>query len=381
MCQVEKMRTGRPKAELILTPEEEEKLQLMSNRPKTDQRSALRARIVLGCAEGLSNQEVAESCGVTGATVSKWRGRFVAQRIEGLTDAPRPGQPRKITDAQVEMVVTKTLESKPKNATHWSTRSMAKASGLNQTSIGRIWRTFGLKPHLKENFKLSTDPQFVEKVRDIVGLYLNPPEKTRAVVYCLDEKSQIQALDRTQPILPMGPGRPEQHTHDYYRHGTISLFAALEVATGRVIASLHQRHRHQEFLRFLKKIDAEVPAHLDVHLVLDNYATHKTPKVAAWFAKHPRYHLHFTPTSSSWLNQIERWFGKMTQQRLVRDAFKSVDSLIKAILEYIENNNEDPKPFVWTATADLILDKIKLHCQRINDSGVASELAETQNPQ
>ncbi len=353
----------------------------MANRPKTDQRSALRARIVLGCAEGLTNQEVAENCGVTGATVSKWRGRFVAGRIEGLTDAPRPGQPRKITDAQVEMVVTKTLESKPKNATHWSTRSMAKASGLNQTSIGRIWRTFGLKPHLKENFKLSTDPQFVEKVRDIVGLYLNPPEKTRAVVLCVDEKSQIQALDRTQPILPMGPGRPEQHTHDYYRNGTISLFAALDVATGRVIASLNPRHRHQEFLRFLKKIDAEVPAHLDVHLVLDNYATHKTPKVAAWFAKHPRYHLHFTPTSSSWLNQIERWFGKMTQQRLVRDAFKSVDSLVKAILDYIENNNADPKPFIWTATADLILDKVKLHCQRINDSGVTSELAETQNPE
>lgn len=366
------MRTGRPKAELILSPEEEEKLELMANRPKTDQRSALRARIVLGCAQGFTNQEVAENCGVTGATVSKWRQRFVALRIEGLTDAPRPGQPRKITDAQVEMVVTKTLESKPKNATHWSTRSMAKASGLNQTSIGRIWRTFGLKPHLKENFKLSTDPQFVEKVRDIVGVYINPPEKTRAVVLCVDEKSQIQALDRTQPILPMGPGRPEQHTHDYYRHGTISLFAALDVATGRVIASLHKRHRHQEFLKFLKKIDAEVPAHLDIHLVLDNYATHKTPQVAEWFAKHPRYHLHFTPTSSSWLNQIERWFGKMTQQRLVRDAFKSVDSLIKAILEYIEHNNENPKPFIWTATADLILDKVKRHCQRINDSGVAA---------
>ncbi len=363
------MRTGRPKADLILTEKEHAKLELLARRPKTDQRTAQRARIVLACGAGSDNQTVARLLGLSLVTVGKWRQRFVEHRLAGLGDAPRCGQPRKINDARVEEVVTKTLETRPDNATHWSTRSMAKAVGLNQNAIVRIWKAFGLKPHLQENFKLSTDPFFVEKVRDIVGLYLNPLEQTRAVVLCVDEKSQIQALDRTQPILPMAPGRPERRTHDYYRHGTTSLFAALDVATGKVIASLHHRHRHQEFLKFLKQIDREVPAHLEVHLVLDNYATHKAPRVAAWFAKHPRYHLHFTPTSASWLNQVERWFAKITNERIRREAWNGVEELERAILAYIEANNANPKPFVWVATADLILEKVHSLCQRINLSG------------
>ncbi len=363
------MRTGRPRAELILTEQEKAKLETMARRPKTDQRTAMRAKIILECARGRSNREVADKLRVTTATVGKWRQRFVELRLKGLGDAPRPGQPRRISDDQVEEVVTRTLESRPANATHWSTRSMAKAVGLNQNAIVRIWKAFGLKPHLQENFKLSTDPFFVEKVRDIVGLYLNPPEQTRAVVLCVDEKSQIQALDRSQPILPMRPGQVERRTHDYYRHGTTSLFTALDVATGKVIGACHRQHRHQEFLRFLNQIDREVPAHLDIHLVLDNYGTHKTPRVAAWFKKRPRYHLHFTPTSASWLNQVERWFAKITQERLRREAFKCVADLEAAIAEYLETNNANPKPFVWTASADLILGKIQSLCERINLSG------------
>lgn len=363
------MRTGRPKEELVLNSEEQTKLELMRRRPKTDQRTALRANIVLDCASGLSNTTVARKRQVTLATVGKWRHRFVVQRLGGLGDAPRPGQPRKISDAQVEAVVTKTLEEAPKGATHWSTRAMAKASGLNQNAIVRIWRAFGLKPHLEENFKFSTDPFFVEKVRDIVGLYLNPPEQTRAIVLCVDEKSQVQALDRSQPILPMGPGQPERRTHDYYRHGTTSLFAALDIATGKVIGRTQKRHRHQEFLRFLKQIDQEVPKELQIHLVLDNYGTHKAPKVAAWFKKRPRYHLHFTPTSASWLNQVERCFAKITQERIRRGVFKSVGELEKAIEDYLAANNKAPKPFVWTATADLILGKVQTLCSRINRSG------------
>lgn len=363
------MRTGRPKKELVLNSEEQTKLEIMRRRPKTDQRTALRANIVLDCASGLSNTAVARKRQVTLATVGKWRQRFVAKRLSGLGDAPRPGQPRKITDAQVEAVVTKTLESLPKEATHWSTRSMAKASGLTQNAIVRIWRAFGLKPHLQENFKFSSDPFFVEKVRDIVGLYLNPPEQTRAVVLCVDEKSQVQALDRSQPILPMRPGQSERRTHDYYRHGTTSLFAALDIATGKVIGRCQARHRHQEFLRFLNQIESELPAQLEVHLVLDNYATHKAPKVSAWFKKHPRYHLHFTPTSASWLNQVERWFGKITDRRIRRGAFKCVKDLEKAILAYIKTNNQTPQPFVWTASADMILGKVQTLCKRINNSG------------
>ena len=342
---------------------------MIARRPKSDQRTALRASIVLDCAAGLSNTQVAAKRRVTAATVGKWRTRFVCARLSGLADAPRPGQPRRLTDAKIEEVVTRTLESRPAKATHWSTRSMAQASGLNQNAIVRIWRAFGLKPHLQDSFKFSTDPFFVEKVRDVVGLYVNPPEATRAVVLSVDEKSQCQALERSQPILPLRPGQPERRTHDYYRHGTTSLFAALDVATGKIIGRCHHRHRHQEFLRFLDQIERAVPAHLEVHLVLDNYATHKTPKVARWFARHPRYHLHFTPTSASWLNQIERWFARITEERIRRDAFRSVGELERAILDYIDAHNQNPKPFVWTASADLILGKVQNLCERINRSG------------
>jgi len=363
------VRTGRPIKPLVLKPEEQSKLELMARRPKTDQRTAQRARIVLDCAAGLSNTAVAARRGVTIQTVGKWRERFRTRGLVALGDAPRSGQPRKITDAKVEEVVTRTLEKKPAHATHWSTRSMAAASGLNQNAIVRIWRAFGLKPHLQENFKLSTDPFFVEKVRDIVGLYLNPPEQTRAVVLCVDEKSQVQALDRSQPVLPMRPGQAERRTHDYYRHGTTSLFAALDVATGKIIGRCQGRHRHQEFLRFLEQIERSVPAGLDIHLVLDNYATHKTPKVAAWLKKRPRYHLHFTPTSSSWLNQVERWFAKITEQRIRRGVFRSVDELIIAIDDYIAEHNKAPKPFAWTTSSDVILDRVTRLCKRTNHSG------------
>lgn len=360
--------TGRPIKPLLLSPGEQSKLELMARRPKTDQRTALRARIVLDCAAGLSNTAVAARRGVTIQTVGKWRQRFLGGRLEALGDAPRSGQPRKLTDDKVEAVITRTLETRPQHTTHWSTRTMAEASGLNQNAIVRIWRAFGLKPHLQENFKLSTDPFFVEKVRDIVGLYLNPPEQTRAVVMCVDEKSQVQALDRSQPVLPMRPGQAERRTHDYYRHGTTSLFAALDIATGKIIGRCQKKHRHQEFLRFLDQIERTVPAGLEIHLVLDNYATHKTTKVAAWFQKRPRYHLHFTPTSGSWLNQVERWFGKITEQRIRRGVFRSVDELITAIDEYIAANNQHPKPFVWTATAELILDRVGSLCNRTNRS-------------
>mgnify|MGYP001193125033 CR=1 FL=1 len=362
------MSLGRPKKELTLSAEETEKLETLSRRPKTDQRTALRARIVLECAGGAANSEVAERLKVTQATVCKWRGRFVDRRLNGLVDAPRPGQPRKITDKKIEEVITRTLEKRPAGRTHWSTRTMADQSGLTQNAIVRIWRAFGLKPHLQDTFKLSSDPMFVEKVRDIVGLYLNPPEKTCAVVLCVDEKSQIQALDRTQPILPMQPGQPERRTHDYYRHGTTSLFAALDVATGKIIGRCHPRHRHQEFLRFLNQIEESVPAGLEIHLILDNYATHKTPRVAAWFQRRPRYHLHFTPTSASWLNQVERLLAKITEERIRRDAFRSVDDLIAAIKTYIDSHNRSARPFLWTATADLILGKVHAVCKRINRS-------------
>lgn len=363
------MRTGRPKAELRLSPQEIEKLNLLARRPKTSQRTASRARIILACGRGWNNQKVAKDVGVCAASVCKWRARFIAERLEGLADVPRSGPPRKISDREVEKVVTKTLESLPENRTHWSTRSMAKSCGLTQNAIWRIWRTFELKPHLQKNFKLSTDPFFVEKVRDIVGLYVNPPEKTRAIVLCVDEKSQVQALDRTQPLLPMRPGQPERRTHDYERHGTTSLFAALNVVTGKVIGACHRQHRHQEFLRFLNQIDQEVPAHFDIHIVMDNYGTHKTPKVQTWFKKRPRYHLHFTPTSASWINQVERWFGKITQERIRRSAFQSVRALEQAILDYIHTHNKNPKPFVWTASADLILNRVKRLCKRTCQSG------------
>jgi transposase len=300
--------------------------------------------------------------------VSKWRARFLDARLDGLSDEPRPGRPRVIGDEQIEALITKTLEEEPANGdTHWSTRSMAAQTDLNQTAVSRIWRAFGLKPHAVQSWKLSTDPLFVDKVRDVVGLYLSPPEN--ALVLAVDEKSNIQALDRSAPILPMLPTTPARMSHDYIRHGTTSLFAAFDIKSGSVIAQQYRRHRHQEFLRFLKIIDAAVPKDLDLHLVLDNYATHKTPQVKAWLIKHPRFHLHFTPTSGSWLNLVERWFAELTNRKLRRSAHRSVTELEADIRKWINHWNADPKPFVWTKTADQILDTLASYCTRITDSG------------
>ena len=360
------MRTGRPKKPMTLQLADKEKLEMLARRPKTAQRLAMRSKIVLRAAEGLPNKEIARRLGVTGATVGKWRERFRQHGLDGLSDEARPGAPRQISDAQVEEAVTRTLEAAPAGATHWSTRSLARQVGLSQRAVVRIWHAFGLQPHRSGTFKLSTDPFFVEKVRDIVGLYMNPPQ--RAIVLCVDEKSQVQALDRTQPILPLRPGLPEQRTHDYERHGTTSLFAALDVATGKVIGECHRRHRHQEFLKFLEVVDSRVPPDLDVHLVMDNYGTHKTPRIVRWFARHPRYQIHFTPTSASWLNQVERWFRDLTERRIRRGSFDSLRSLEKAIREYLEQNDREPRPFIWTADADLILGKVQRLCKRIYDS-------------
>lgn len=361
------MAIGRPTKPLYVTPEEKEKLSMLARRPKSAQAIAMRARIVLGCNDGLSNGEVAKRLRITGATVCKWRERFRVDRLEGLLDEPRPGAPRSITDRQVEEVITKTLESMPGNSTHWSTRLMAQKAGLSQTAIVRIWRAFGLQPHRVENFKFSKDPQFVEKVRDIVGLYLNPPD--RAIVLCVDEKSQVQALNRTQPILPLAPGVPARQSHDYQRHGVTSLFAALDVASGVTISSCYRRHRHQEFLRFLNDIDANLPGGLEVHLVMDNYGTHKVNKVRTWLARHPRYHVHFTPTSGSWLNLVERLFAEVTERCVRRGSHTAVRALEKAMLDYLDQRNKDPKPFVWKADADLILGKVARLSKRISDSG------------
>lgn len=352
-------------APLELSAAEREALQAWVRRGKTAQALASRARIVLACAEGLSNSEVSRRLGISLPTVGKWRQRFVRHRLDGLSDEPRPGAPRTITDAQVEQVITTTLEEQPDHQdSHWSTRSMAAATGMSQTAISRIWRAFGLKPHLVETWKLSTDPLFVDKVRDIVGLYLDPPDK--AMVLAVDEKSQMQALDRTAPMLPMMPGTPERRTHDYIRHGTTSLFAALDVATGTVISQHQRRHRSQEFLRFLKTIDKNTPAELDLHLVCDNYATHKTPAIKTWLASHPRFHLHFTPTSGSWLNLVERWFAELTTRKLRRSAHRSVKELEDDVNAWIDAWNADPKPFIWTKTADDILDTLAHYCNRIN---------------
>ena len=358
---------GRPKAELVLTGLEREELERYARRPKTAQALALRARIVLASAAGAPNTEVAARLGVTVQTVGKWRARFVERRVAGLRDEPRPGQPRKITDAQVEDVIVRTLETAPPDGgTHWSTRRMAAATGLNQTAVSKIWRAFGLQPHRVEQFKLSTDPLFIEKVRDIVGVYLDPPE--RAVVLCVDEKSQIQALDRTAPILPMLPGVPERATHDYKRAGTSSLYAALDITTGQVIGRLHSRHRAIEFKQFLATLDREIPTELDVHVVLDNSSTHKTPAIQKWLLAHPRFTLHFTPTSSSWLNLVERWFAELTTKRLRRGAHRSVRDLNADIRAWIETWNDNPKPYVWTKTAEQILESIATYCTRINES-------------
>jgi transposase len=363
------MTMGRPKTPLILTDDERQTLDAWANRPKSAQRLALRARIVLACAEGHFNTEVANSLKVTMPTVCKWRRRFIEDRLEGLADEPRPGAPRTLTDAQIEEAITKTLESKPDNATHWSTRNLAKTLGLSQTAVVRIWKAFGLQPHRSETFKLSTDPFFIDKVRDIVGLYLNPPEK--AIVLSVDEKSQVQALDRTQPLLPLEPGQAERGTHDYVRNGTTSLFAALNVATGEVLGQCYRKHRQQEFVQFLNRIDEAYPEQegVQLHLILDNYGTHKTPRVKRWLQRHPRFVIHFTPTSASWLNQVERFFAEITEKRIRRGVFKNVKSLEKAIEEYLNNHNQDPKPFVWTATAELILSKVEKVCKRISNSG------------
>lgn len=355
------MPRGRVCQPLSITPEEKQKLEEWVRRPKTAQRLAQRARIVLQCAAGMLNQEVARQLRMDVHTVGKWRERFRRARLEGLADEPRPGAPRGIHDSQIEEVISRTLETRPPQGTHWSTRTMAQHTGLSQTAISRIWRAFALQPHRSESFKLSADPFFVEKVRDIVGLYLNPPQ--RAVVLCVDEKSQVQALDRTQPVLALRPGVPERQTHDYIRHGTTSLFAALDVATGKVIGSCHRRHRQQEFVRFLDKIAAQLPADQAVHVVLDNYGTHKTAKVRRWFVQHPHFHPHFTPTSVSWLNQVERFFAQITARRIRRGTFTSVRALEQAIHEYLDHHNESPQPFVWTADADLILGKVQRFCE------------------
>jgi transposase len=360
-------RTGRPKAELTLTEDEREQLVRWSRRAKSAQFLALRSKIVLSCAQGLDNTQVAAKLGVVPATVSKWRRRFVANRLDGLLDEPRPGAPRTIADEQIEAVIVATLERTPKDATHWSRASMAAETGLSRSTIGRIWKEFRLKPHLVDTFKLSSDPQFIEKVRDVVGLYLDPPE--RALVLCVDEKSQIQALDRSAPVLPMMPGMPERRTHDYARFGVTTLFAAFDVANGQVIGSLHRRHRAIEFKKFLAKIDAQVPPELDVHLVCDNLATHKTPAIAKWLTAHPRFHLHFTPTSSSWLNQVERWFGLLTDQQLRRGVHKSLPALEKDIRTWVTTWNENPRPFHWTKTADEIFERLNAYLQRIPGAG------------
>src|SRR6266851_2242490 len=356
------MRTGRPKRPLIVTAEDRERLESLAHRARSQPLLARRARVVLACAEGLNNQIVARKLRASVGMVGKWRARFLKARLEGLYDEPRPGAPRSVTDAQVEQVVVQTLESTPRGETHWSTRGLAKATGLSRMTISRIWHAFGLQPHRTDTFKLSPDPLLIEKVRDIVGLYINPPE--HALVLCVDEKSQIQALDRTQPLLPLQPGQLERRTHDYKRHGTTSLFAALELKTSRLIGQLHRRHRSVEFRKFLDVIEAQVPASLDIHLIMDNYGTHKTAIIRKWFAKRPRFHVHFTPTYGSWLNLVERWFAELTNKRIRRGVFRSVKDLETAIREYIEIHNEDFVPFVWTKTADQILASIARYAQR-----------------
>src|SRR5271155_2927230 len=341
------------RAEVVLSDEDRQVLERWARRPKSSQALALRCRIVLAAAAGEQNQEIAAALGCTDSTVGRWRGRFARRGLDGLHDEPRPGKPRSISDADVERVIVKTLEEQPRGATHWSTRSMAQATGMSQTAVSRIWRAFGLKPHQTETFKLSPDPQFIDKVRDIVGLYLNPPEA--AVVLCVDEKSQIQALDRSAPMLPLMPGVPARHTHDYVRNGTTNLYAALDLASGNVIADMTPRHRAEEFRRFLNVIDRAVPEHLEIHVVLDNYSTHKTSTIQRWLLRHPRFHLHFTPTYSSWLNLVERWFAELTTKKIKRGAHTSVRALKRDIRDWMNTWNENPRPYIWHKTAEQIL--------------------------
>ena len=354
-------------AVVALSDAERETLERWARRPNSAQALALRCRIVLACAEGATSTAVAVELGVNRDTVAKWRNRFVRERLDGLHDEPRPGAPRAIGDDDVERVIVKTLEATPVNATHWSTRSMAQATGMSQSAVSRIWRAFALKPHLVDSFKLSPDPLFIDKVRDVVGLYLNPPDA--AVVLCVDEKSQIQALDRTAPVLPLIPGTPERRTHDYVRHGTTNLYAALDVASGNVIADLTPRHRAEEFRRFLNLIDRSVPAELDVHVIVDNSSTHKSPTIQRWLVRHPRFTLHFTPTYSSWLNLVERWFAELTSKWLRRGTHRSTRELVASIRTWITNWNDDPRPFIWHKTADEILTNLANYCDRISDSG------------
>lgn len=355
-------RTGRPKAELTLTDAEREELGRFARRARTNRDLALRAKIILSCAEGHSNTDVGKRLHVSNKTVGKWRKRFLEARVQGLFDEPRVGAPRKFSDEDVENVVVKTLETKPNGRTHWSTRSMAKAAGMSHATVGRIWRAFGLQPHVVRTFKISNDPQFIEKVRDIVGLYMNPPE--HAVVFSVDEKPQIQALERAQPILPMDLGKPEYQTHNYIRHGTLDLFAALDVATGKVIAKTKKQHRAKDFVAFLREIDKQVEEGLEVHIILDNLSAHKAPEVQRWLLRHPRFHFHFTPTYSSWLNLVERFFGFLTEQALKRGSHTSIPMLRKAIYDYIEVHNDEYGPFKWTKTADEILESVKRFGQR-----------------
>jgi transposase len=362
---------GRPIAALVLSTEERAYLERQVRRHRVARSLSERCRMILRCADGLPSKAVAAELGVHEHTVGKWRRRFLKDRIDGLYDEPRPGRPRTIEDDRIAEVIERTLATTPQDATHWSIRSMAKQTGLSHTTIRRIWTAFGLQPHRSETFKLSTDPLFVDKVRDIVGLYLSPPD--RALVLCVDEKSQIQALDREQPVLPMMPGIPERRTHGYVRHGTTSLFAALDVASGFVIGKCYKRHRATEFLDFLKEIDARVPDDLDVHIVMDNYATHKTPRIKAWLARRPRYHVHFTPTSASWINQVERWFAELTRKQIQRGVHTSVRQLRADIESFIEAHNNDPKPYRWSKSADEILASVKRFCQKA-DATLCREL-------